>query len=288
MPKTRNPFLVNLLALAVLSAFRPRIQGLGWLGISFQRADLWSLKSFSGRNGLYRHAKGFGDEVSAQSATRPQPDPQAMFEVMNKMQEQAAAPKSAPKEKIIIPDPLLPGPLKPPAAPASYEALTKLRLRVAPSKFADLITSKVVEKGDVFRVVDARDDDEIGLTYLQVDGAYEDGWIMDKGIAGPFAGKKLVKRIAGSLKSSVRPSVHELSEVESAEVVNEHEPGTDAQAQTGAWSDTSGYPKEILDLLADPKIMKMCADMGVDGDTLKNAVFLRAVSRRLYGEEVVS
>jgi len=288
MPKNRNQFLVNILALAALSAFRPRIHKLGWIGVSLTKADLRNPKHLSGRNALYRRAKGFGEEVSAQSANTPQPDPQEMFKVMSQIQEQVAAPKSAPKEKIIIPDPLLPAPLKAPAAPASYEALTKLRLRVAPSKFADLITSKVIEKGEIFRVVDARDDDEIGLTYLQVEGAYDDGWIMDKGIAGPFARKKLVKRVAGSLAASVRPSVHELSEVESAEVVNGDQPDADAQAQTGAWSDTSGYPKEILDLLADPKIMKMCADMGVDGDTLKNAVFLRAVSRRLYGEEVVS
>ncbi|CAE8591773.1 unnamed protein product, partial [Polarella glacialis] len=181
----------------------------------------------------------------------------------------------------------LPGPLRPPAAPATYEALTKIRLRVAPNKFADLVTSTEIEKGAKVRAVEAKEDED-GLLFLRADEDFGRGWFLDRGIAGKWAGKRVVKRVAGSLNVGKNRAVHSLSAIDTAEVLP---PGGDP-APSGE-EQPSQSPAErqqpILDLLEDPQIREVCEELGVSVETLRsNPGFLQAVARRLYGDEVVS
>lgn len=188
---------------------------------------------------------------------------------------------------------MLDGPLKPPAAPATYKALTKLRLREGPSRFADVLPAGgEIEADRVFHVLQAKQEDESGILFLRVD---EDdlarGWIMDTGVAGKFQAKKVVKRVAGSLGKR-RMAIHQISPVERAEVV---EPGSSTSKPKGekAASPNRGntgnnVPEELMKLLADPQIKAACEKMGVTEDMLqKNPKFVEAITRKFYGDQVV-
>eukprot|EP00435_Cladocopium_sp_Y103_P029772 s96_g7.t1 len=168
----------------------------------------------------------------------------------------------------------LPGPLRPPAAPARYKALTRIRLRVAPHKFADLVTPTYeIQQGQEFRSGGA--------------------WFLERGIIGKFAGKKLARRIAGSLEPTKKgPAVMQISEVEEApaEVLP---PATKSEENFEGVNQAPPSPyerrKPVLELLEDPEIQAICKEMGIDMETMKkNPEFVEGIARRLYGDEVVA
>lgn len=183
---------------------------------------------------------------------------------------------------------MLPGPIKAPAAPATYKALTGIRLRVAPDKRADIWVFKEIAKDEVFRVVQAKKEED-GTMFLKLEDKYEGKWIMDHGVAGKWAGKKLIKRVAGS-QSTKGKAVHEISIVEKAEPVTSlPKKGEKEGPNDGGFAANEAQRAPILDVLADPKVVAMCKEAGIDPEELKgNPEFLRNVQRQLYGEEVVS
>jgi len=221
-----------------------------------------------------RAGKGFGDEKSNASLKEG---------LLNGFSSPSAPDLSdvwtAPAEPVEQPKVPLPGPLKPPAAPATYKALKKIRLRVAPSTFADVMTSHEIEKGTVFRAIEASEEDD-GTMFLKSTPEYSNGWLMMKGVAGKWAGRSVVKRVAGSMAAQKGTAMLEISEVERVEDLN------DAATKEEA-AGPSADP--VLALLEDPKIRATFEKQGISVETLKNnPEFLEAVAKRLYGDEDVS
>lgn len=201
------------------------------------------------------------------------------------MEEKASAKKP-------LPPGMLPGPPKPPAAPATYKALQKIRLRIAPGTTSDL-TWKEIEKGAVFRAIASQDDETTpGIIWLKTDDDYDGGWLLDTGIIGDFRGKKVVKRVGGSLASQKRSAVLEISAIDNAEALPPGTKGNDSEAQQpndGGFQQGEQQRAPVLSLLDDPQMTELCKSMGISADDLKaNPEFLRSVARRLYGDEVVS
>lgn len=175
------------------------------------------------------------------------------------------------------------GPIRPPAAPATYKALQKIRLRVAASRFADLLTSTEIAKGDVFRAIESKEDED-GTLFLKTDRAYENGWFMELGVIGKRAGKPVVKRVAGNARRNT--AVHEISAMPRAEAMPAGE--APPPRPEGKILTEEERKQPILAMLEDPKVRAVFEKKGVSIETLKeNPEFLRAVSRRLFGEEVV-
>lgn len=214
-----------------------------------------------------------------------QPDLSDIWATAQQASEESVSKFPNPKkEPIVQPQVPLKGPLKAPAAPATYKALKKIRLRVAPSKFADVLTSTEIEKDAVFRVLEAKEDED-GSLFLRTDSDYDDGWFMDKGIIGKFQGRKVIQRVAGSM-SKAQVTVHSLSQVERAEVSD----GSQKAAPVATAAEVDQQQKySVQAVLLDPKMQELCKDIGIDPHVLKNnPTFLRAVARRLYGEEVIT
>jgi enoyl-CoA hydratase/carnithine racemase len=211
------------------------------------------------------------------------PDEERMNDVRSEAAKLAA---DAMKERGPKPKFELPGPLKPPAAPATYKALTKLRLRVAPSRWSDILTSKTIEADTLFRVLEERpDSDNPEISFLRADAEFDDGWLLDSGVAGEWAGKKTIQRVAGSMKKA-EVSVNQISAVEDAEVSSSGQ-GYEGAERTPA--EAAALQKEALkSALQDPALLEMMAKAGVDVDALKdNPDFTEGVARDLYGEELV-
>jgi len=204
---------------------------------------------------------------------------------------QATAEAPAPKE---FPPGMLPGPPKPPAAPATYKALQKIHLRTGPNLYAD--TTRSIDTGATFRAVAwGPHEQDNNVIWLKTDADYEGGWMVDTGVAGKLAGKKVIKRIAGVMSSERRSAVLELSAVDNAEALPPGSQGSDSQGSEDEEPNDGGFERmeqqraPVLDLLEDPKIVELCESMGIKTDDLKaNPEFLRTVARSLYGDEVVS
>eukprot|EP00929_Paragymnodinium_shiwhaense_P052053 TRINITY_DN26105_c0_g1_i1.p1 TRINITY_DN26105_c0_g1~~TRINITY_DN26105_c0_g1_i1.p1 ORF type:complete len:311 (-),score=85.08 TRINITY_DN26105_c0_g1_i1:35-967(-) len=209
-------------------------------------------------------------------------------------------------EKVEEPVVKLRGPIRPPDAPASYRALTKLRLRNAPSRFAELSTVEIPQDTE-FRALKAVRDKEVeDLTYLKTTEEWGEGWVINMGVAGKWANKKTIKRVAGTLAKTGpgRPSraMHKLSLMDKADVVDEEAEAKEreeqlkrAEERAAAFPNAESgggaknqYAPELLAVLEDPKILEMCQTMGISLEDLKaKPEFLTAVSRRIQGEEVV-
>jgi len=197
-------------------------------------------------------------------------------------EEKAEVEEEQDLSGIEMPKVLLPGPLRPPAAPATYQALTKSYLRRAPSRIADVMTGVAIEPGAEFDVLEAKEDEDGELLYLRVDSTYDNGWLLDRGAAGQWAGKRVVKRIPGSLRA--RAAIHTISEMTPAEVAE----GEKTEASQSTPKGEGEFPPALLAVLDDPAVRKLCMQMGMGPDELKKKPdFLRAVARKLYGEEVV-
>jgi len=234
---------------------------------------------------LRRRAKpeGFqstGAQGGAKTLTREEQQSILLQELSAKINE--GMENLVPEEE--RPKYMLPGPLKPPAAPASYKALTKIWLRRAPSTLADVVTTHEIQKGGEFYVPESIYDNETGITYLRTDEEYDSGWVVDTGIAGAWAGKKIVKRVAGSLRAQKGIAVNQISPVEKAEVV---EPGSDEdEKKAGTQNDSKvDVPPAIQRALDDPQIVDLCQKLGLGPDELKkNPSFVLGVAKRLYGD----
>ncbi|CAJ1435754.1 unnamed protein product [Effrenium voratum] len=225
---------------------------------------------------------------------------QTLIDVVLKVRAQAEkdglqAAKNRDEDDLIKPIFDLPGPLRPPAAPAKYKALTKIRLRVAPSRLADLTTpSYEIPAGQEFHVIEShKDEEDESVLHLLTSQEHGGAWFMERGIVGKFAGKKVARRIAGSLELKKAPAVMQISEVavEEPEVLP---PKTGSEEDEFAGvneAPPSPYErrKPVLQLLEDPEIQKICQDMGVDMEEMKKKPeFVEAIARSLYGDEVVS
>lgn len=205
-----------------------------------------------------------------------------------KADNKAAKKKGAAQKKDALDvGAMLPGPIKPPAAPATYKALTKIRLRVAPERVADIWTQKEINKGEVFRAVQAKEIE--GTMFLKLDDTYEGKWIMDKGVAGQWAAKRVIKRVAGS-QAQKGKAMHEISVMDRAEPVTSMPPeGADQGENDGGFASNEAQREPILAILEDPKVKELCKQAGISPEDLKgNPEFLRSVQRGLFGEEVVS
>jgi len=238
---------------------------------------------------LRRAAKGFSVEEQVSSASEAKSsgapvDPE-LKDIFNAAVKETEDRRDQPFVNLA-------GPLKPPAAPATYKALTKIRLRVSASRFADLVTSTEIPKGAVFRAVASKEDTEDGgIVYLRTDGEYENGWFMEKAIIGEFKGKPVVKRVAGSTKAS-GAAMLSMSEVTRAEVMGIRKPGAEQVKQEVAAEMADDTPqsrqKQLQAMLNDPEVRAMVEKSGVSLEALKqNPEFMRAISRRLFGDEVV-
>lgn len=233
---------------------------------------------------IARAAKGFGEAAKGDDGAAPDdvrqallgargdsPSPQLLKDFEETRTEQG---KGRPKF-------ILKGPLRPPSAPATYKSVAKIRLRVAPDAFADLKTLEI-EKGATFRVLQSREVD--GIRWLRTDTSYEDGWLLERGVAGMMRGKKVAKRIAGSLAAG-KKAVHAVSAVD-----KEQEEGAsrDTPSQK-TWIPPEQANKPILRLLEDTKVIDVCEQLGVSVDDLKaNPAFLKAVAKRVYGEDMMA
>jgi len=230
-------------------------------------------------------AENSGSDESGEDGLPPE-----MMEILKKVQADAQKNIEKDYEKPIFD---LPGPLRPPAAPAKYKALTKIRLRVAPHKFADLVTPTYeIQQGQDFRVIEAEEDeDEKSLLWLKTSQESGGAWFLERGIIGKFAGKKLAKRIAGSLEQKKGPAVMQISEVEEPSEVLEPTASTSESFEGVNQAPPSPYERKqpVLELLEDPEIQQICKEMGIDMETMKkNPDFVEGIARRLYGDEVVA
>ncbi|CAE7473563.1 unnamed protein product [Symbiodinium sp. CCMP2592] len=251
-----------------------------------------------------RLAKGFGAESEKEEQDLKETEGDMMVELFKMIQ------KEEDKEDWAEPIVKLPGPLRPPAAPAKYKALTKIRLRVAPHSLADLTTpTYTIQPGQEFYVVAEQEHEEApNVLWLRTDQDAGGAWLLERGVAGAFANKKVVRRIAGTLGATKRPPLMEISEVptelaeEAAELALEAEalpPLPSNQKKREEREEFAGVnmqppsPYErrqpILELLEDPEIQAVCKEMGADMETLrKNPAFIEEIARQLYGDEVVS
>lgn len=188
--------------------------------------------------------------------------------------------------------PKLTGPLRAPVAPATYEALTNIRLRVAPSVFADIQYQAEIAQGTVFRAVRAVEED--GVTFLKPEEEkYLGAWARMTGVVGEWAGKNVVKRIPGSRaikiqveqgKGRAPTAVMAISEVEQAEVVSKVEPKRQVDTRPGP--DGEARVKAVLE---DPKIKEIIKSAGLDPEVLKrNPEILQKIARSVFGDDVVA
>mmetsp|Transcript_82449 Transcript_82449/g.241988 ORF Transcript_82449/g.241988 Transcript_82449/m.241988 type:complete len:302 (-) Transcript_82449:47-952(-) len=275
-PRRRAPLLSGALLAALLLAFPDRP------AVAWALARLPPRTAGLGRGHLLqRAAKGFATEDAASAASQSSgfgspvhPDRSDVF----------TTPEDVPEQ----PFAQLGGPLKPPAAPATYKSLTKIRLRVAASRVADIVTSTEIRQGAIFRAVEAKEDDD-GVLFLRTDGEYENGWFMEKGIVGPFAGKSVVKRVAGSAKKGKGPALLSMSEVSRSEVMGMGKPEDKAKREAAAEVPTPQSRKQsVVSMIEDPEVRKVLEQSGISVEDLKrDPEFLQAVARRLFGEEVV-
>eukprot|EP00933_Yihiella_yeosuensis_P036540 TRINITY_DN30301_c0_g1_i1.p1 TRINITY_DN30301_c0_g1~~TRINITY_DN30301_c0_g1_i1.p1 ORF type:complete len:332 (+),score=71.29 TRINITY_DN30301_c0_g1_i1:64-1059(+) len=229
-------------------------------------------------------------------------------DLMEMAQKMAEAAEKEDEELMVKPKFNLTGPLRAPAAPATYQALTRLRLRKDAGLYSDLVTEFIPE-GATFRIIEARPDSESNMIFLRTDRDYGGAWIFDKGVMGTFAGKRVVKRIAGSLVAGKkRKAVFQVDEIDPSEVNDEDfdlsalappemldaevEEGRRTPGQdTGPPLGDSPYErkKEILELLEDPDIRGVMEKMGMSTEKLSaDPSFIEKVAREMYGEEVVS
>lgn len=248
-----------------------------------------------------RLAKGFGTEAEKEEQDLKETEGDMMVELFKMIQNEED------KEDWAEPIVKLPGPLRPPAAPAKYKALTKIRLRVAPHSLADLTTpTYTIQPGQEFYVVAEQEHEESpNVLWLRTDQDAGGAWLLERGVAGAFANKKVVRRIAGTLGATKRPPLMEISEVptelaeEAAELALEAEalpplPSNQKKREEFAgvnMAPPSAYErrKPILELLEDPEIQAVCKEMGVDMESLRqNPAFIEEIARQLYGDEVVS
>jgi len=235
-------------------------------------------------SGILLRAEGFAPketETSTGFAPPVMPDRSNIFD-----------PNAAP-EKIEVPTVKLPGPLKPPAAPATYKALTKIRLRVDPSKYSEIVTSTEIPKGATFRAVDSREDED-GTLFIRTSGEYEGGWLLEKGIVGKWAGKRVIKRVVHQCNADEGTAVHAVSEIDRAEVAPPDEASRSGNQAVGGrraqelYENDESQKDTILEALEDPKIAEVLKQSGISADMLKtNPEMLKAVQRALFGDEVV-
>lgn len=127
-------------------------------------------------------AKGFGESAENADDVR-----QTLLEDSPELLKDFEATKVEEEGR---PKFILQGPLRPPSAPATYKTISKVRLRTAPDMFADLKSTEI-EKGATFRVLQAKEVD--GLRWLRTDPTYEEGWLLERGVAGKLRGKKSCK-----------------------------------------------------------------------------------------------
>eukprot|EP00913_Durusdinium_trenchii_P001399 g1294.t1 len=217
----------------------------------------------------------------------------------------------------------LPGPLRPPAAPARYKALTKIRLRVAPHKFADLVTPTYeIQEGEEFRVLEAKTDEsdpgqnrlasrrlgdaldpqDPGVLWLRTGQDSGAAWFLERGIIGKFAGKKLARRVCGSLEVQEKgPAVMQISEVPDEVAAPTSSTSSSSESEEADQPEAPSpleKQKSILELLedavdlfdwCDPEIQSTCKEMGIDMETMKkNPEFVEAMARQLYGDDAVA
>eukprot|EP00931_Biecheleriopsis_adriatica_P074817 TRINITY_DN48807_c0_g1_i1.p1 TRINITY_DN48807_c0_g1~~TRINITY_DN48807_c0_g1_i1.p1 ORF type:complete len:259 (+),score=76.29 TRINITY_DN48807_c0_g1_i1:63-839(+) len=220
-------------------------------------APAWQVLSSRAHGRTARAAQGFGVE-----------------------EKREAKLKEAIEKEVEKPAIMLEGPLRAPDAPASYKALTKIRLRTAPHRFADLRTDYEIEKDETIRVLEAKQDDE-GVVFLRTDSDAGDGWFCDRGVVGEFRGRRIVKRIPGSLRLGKKgQALHQISSMkaEDAQAVAK----TEGASQSVTSQDTEDSIKSFLE---DEEVQKLIQELGISSDTLKNnPAFLKAVAAQLYGE----
>merc|ERR1712079_459662 len=199
-------------------------------------------------SGILLRAQAFAPQEKSESkgfAPPVMPDKSNIFD-----------PSSSPKPAE-VPKTMLPGPLKPPAAPATYKALTNIRLSVEPAKYSEIVTSAEIAKGATFRAVEAKEDAD-GTLFIRTSGEYEGGWFLERGIVGKWAGKRVVKRVVAQCNADEGTAVHSVSEIDRAEVAPD-EPQSSTQAVGGRraaelYENEKTQQDTILEVLADPKI----------------------------------
>eukprot|EP00930_Biecheleria_cincta_P034586 TRINITY_DN23887_c0_g1_i1.p1 TRINITY_DN23887_c0_g1~~TRINITY_DN23887_c0_g1_i1.p1 ORF type:complete len:274 (-),score=60.29 TRINITY_DN23887_c0_g1_i1:111-932(-) len=220
-----------------------------------------------------RAAKGFGKEAQDDAAGGA--EEAGSTQLLKDYAESQAEEEGRPKF-------ILPGPPRPPSAPATYESISKIRLRSSPDFFAEF-ESLEIEKGVKFRVLQAKEVD--GIRWLRTDSSYKQGWLLELGVAGKMRGKKVAKRIAGSLAAG-RKAVHAVSTVDKE---NDSASSSSDKPSQKTWIPPEQASKPILRLLEDPKVIEVCGQLGFSVDDLKaNPGFLKAVAKRIYGEDMMA
>jgi len=234
-------------------------------------------------SGILLRAQGFAPQEKSESKGFAPPVTLDRSNVFDPNSSPSAA--EVPKVK-------LRGPLKPPAAPATYKALTTIRLRVEPSKYSEIVTSTEIAKGATFRAVESREDAD-GTRFIRTSGEYEGGWFLEKGIVGKWAGKRVVKRVVLPCNADEGTAVHSVSEIDRAEVAPDETPRWSTQAVSGRrtqelYENEQIQQNTILEVLEDPKIAEFMKQSGISADMLRtNPEILKAVQRALFGDEVV-
>lgn len=232
-------------------------------------------------SGILLRAKGFAPEEEKEStgfAAPVKPDMSNLY--------------VPPVSKEVPEGMILKGPLKPPAAPATYKALTKIRLRVEPSKYSEILTTTEIAKGATFRAVEARKEDD-GTLFLRTSGEYGGGWFLEKGIVGTWAGKRVIKRVVKPCNADEGTAVHSISEIAGADIAPDETPQSSTQPVGGRraqelYENEKSQQDTILKVLEDPKIAAFLKQSGISADMVKeNPEILQAVQRALFGDEVV-
>jgi len=253
--------------------------------VSFSGAGRLAGQPRKGRasSGILLRAEGFAPQKKSEPAGFAPPVMPDKANIFNPNASPSAA--QVPKVK-------LPGPLRPPAAPATYKALTKIRLRVEPSKYSEIVTSTEIPKGATFRAVESREDAD-GNLFIRTSGEYEDGWFLEKGIVGKWAGKRVIKRVVLPCNADEGTAVHSVSEIDRAEVAPEETSQSSTQAVGGRraqelYENEQAQQDTILEVLQDPKIAEFMQKSGISAEMLrKNPEILKTVQRALFGDEVI-
>jgi len=189
---------------------------------------------------------------------------------VNTPEEQGGEPSMPADKDIEKPLFELPGPLRPPDAPATYKALTKIRLRIAGAKLADLSMDEI-QKDAEFRVVEAKEADDVICLRTDPESEYKGLWLLDRGFVGMFRGKKVVKRIAGSLGSGKKAILHEISMADPAYV---------AEANSGVAVSEKERLRSALE--GDRELSDMFEAMGIDTqEYLQDAGFKEFLSKQM-------
>jgi len=235
---------------------------------------------------VLRRAQGFGDA--------PNPVEKVVYEAIEALEEQlidsakGAAQASAQEQadKGVVPVHKLAGPLMPPAAPATYKALLKMRLKKDPDLFSEVMLDKEIEQGAVFRAVAAREcTEKPGTFFLKTDEEYGGSWIYDTGVAGKFANQRVVKRVAGSQSKRGMTTILEISMVDRADVFA---PGQTIPEPDNRVASTADKELPIYALLEDDAVTSALLAAGLSAEDLRNnPEFIQKVARSIYGEEVV-